>query len=351
MNIRTFKECLDIAGAEKKHLMLGNGFSVSLFPQIFNYKRLAENIESEKIKLLFQSIDTYDFEFVMRRLLEAEEIVTHYDSDGKISNFIHDDIEELKRTLIQVISKSHPPKPSEITDHQYESCHSFLSNFKDGNIYTFNYDLILYWVFMHFNDDNKLKLKCDDGFRYPYNDENTPFEDRDTSLHWEIGREQKQTLYYIHGAMHIFSDGYNIEKLSYNNLGIPLAEQVKNQINNDRFPVFISEGATEHKLARIKKNGYLSRTFSSLKSIRGNLFIFGHSIRDEDDHVFNFININNTNLRVFIGIFGDANAPHNKLIIEKIEKWKIAFPQKKFEIYDSASIDVWGKNTNEANRH
>ncbi|ELY1973244.1 hypothetical protein SL040_004731, partial [Aeromonas salmonicida] len=39
----------------------------------------------------------------------------------------------------------------------------------------------------------------------------------------------------------------------------------------------------------MKKNGYLSRTFSSLKSITGSLFIFGHSIRDEDNHVFDFI--------------------------------------------------------------
>lgn len=46
--------------------MLGNGFSVSLFPSIFNYKRLAENIDSERINLLFDAIETHDFEFVMR---------------------------------------------------------------------------------------------------------------------------------------------------------------------------------------------------------------------------------------------------------------------------------------------
>lgn len=343
--LKTFEDCIAQAGTAKKHLMLGNGFSVSLFPSIFNYKRLAENIESERINMLFDAIDTHDFEFVMRRLLEAVDIVQHYDSSEGITEHIHEDIEELKKTLIHVISKSHPPKPSEITDHQYESCRKFLLNFEEGKTYTFNYDLILYWVLMHFIDDKEKKLPCNDGFDYPYSGEYVPEEERDTSLYWEIGREKNQNIYFIHGAMHIFSDGSDIEKLSYANLGVPLAEQVQQAISQDQFPVFISEGSTDHKLSRIKKNGYLSRTFSSLKSIRGNLFIFGHSIRDEDDHVFDFINQNNKNLKMFIGLYGSPSETHNQVIINKIERWKKAHPSKVFEIYDSSSIDVWGAST------
>jgi hypothetical protein len=344
--IKSFDDCIAIAGNGKKHLMLGNGFSVALFPKIFNYKRLAENIESERIKLLFEAIDTHDFEFVMRRLLETEEIVKHYDSSDVVRSYIHNDIEELKRTLISVISKCHPPKPSEITDVQYSSCRKFLLNFEGGNTYTFNYDLILYWVLMHFHSNPELKLPCDDGFRYPYSDEYVPEEERDISLHWEIGRERGQSIYYIHGAMHIFSDGSDIEKLSFTSIGVPLADQVKQAIERDRFPVFISEGSTEHKLARIKKNGYLSRTFSSLKSITGNLFIFGHSIRDEDDHVFDFLNQNNKNLKMFIGLFGDPEETHNQVIINKIEKWRKSYRDKVFEFYDSTSVDVWGNLSN-----
>lgn len=343
MNIKSFAECLAIAGNTKKHLMLGNGFSISLFPKIFNYKTLSENIDSERMRDLFSSIGTYDFEFVMRRLLETLDIIQHYDTDGVISDYISNDIEELKQTLIHVISKAHPPKPSEITDRQYNSCREFLMHFDGGKVYTFNYDLLLYWVYMHFMDMPNQKLKCDDGFRYPYQDEYLPLEERDTSLHWEIGMEQGQSVYYIHGAMHIFSDGSDIEKLSYSSTGIPLAEQVKVSIAQNKFPVFISEGSTSHKLARIKKNGYLSRTFSSLKSITGSLFIFGHSIRDEDNHVFDFINHNNSKLTIFIGIFGDLDQEHNKRILNKVEMWREAFPKKKFEIYDAATVNVWNK--------
>ncbi len=342
VHVRTFDECIALAGTKKKHLMLGNGFSVALFPKIFNYKTLAENIESERISKLFEAIGTPDFEFIMRRLLEAVEIVEHYESSETINKHINVDIEELKKTLIQVITKAHPPKPSEITDSQYESCRKFLLNFSGGKTYTFNYDLILYWVLMHFLDNNELKLPCDDGFRFPYSDDDVPEEERDTSLHWEIGRERDQIIYYIHGAMHIFSDGSDIEKLSYANFGVPLAEQAKQEIDQDRFPVFISEGTSEHKLARIKKNGYLSRTFSSLKNITGNLFIFGHSIRDEDDHVFDFINQNNKKLRMFVGLHGDPTKTSNKIIINKVGEWIKKYPKKSFEFYDTKSIDVWG---------
>ena len=49
-NIYRFEECLEIASENggKNHLVLGNGFSVALFPKIFNYKVLAEKIKSEK---------------------------------------------------------------------------------------------------------------------------------------------------------------------------------------------------------------------------------------------------------------------------------------------------------------
>ena len=95
--LKTFNECIDLAGTSKKHLMLGNGFSVALFPHIFNYKTLAENIESERINALFEAIDTHDFEFVMRRLLDTADIVKHYDSSEEITKFINEDIEELKK--------------------------------------------------------------------------------------------------------------------------------------------------------------------------------------------------------------------------------------------------------------
>ncbi len=336
-NIKTFDECLALRVEGKAtHLMLGNGFSMDIFPEIFNYRTLAENITSERIRNLFAQIDTNDFEFVMRRLFEADEIIEHYpDTDG-LSESLNSDLESLKNTLIQVITDCHPSRPSEISEAQYESCHAFFSNF-DGKKYTFNYDLLLYWVYMHFLEDDERKLPFDDGFRYGDIEQ-------DLSVFWEIGRERSQSIYYVHGAMHIFSDGAAIEKLSYNNIGVPLSEQVREAVGNNKFPVFISEGTTEHKLTRIKKNAYLARAFSSLKSIGGNLFIFGHSIRDEDDHIFDYFNENNSGVKkVFISLFGDVNSAANQAIIQKVTGWSVRFTRKDFYFYDSATAMVWSR--------
>ena len=50
LDLISFKEALGLAnGAGKKHLMLGNGFSIALFRNIFSYNTLFERaMESKK---------------------------------------------------------------------------------------------------------------------------------------------------------------------------------------------------------------------------------------------------------------------------------------------------------------
>lgn len=338
--IKTFDECI-AESPGKKHLVLGNGFSVDLFSEIFNYKRLAEKITDVKIKAVFEEFETSDFEFVVLKLLESLKVLNHYDLKKEIYQIVSDDAENLKKILIQVITDSHPSNPSEISDNQYQSCFEFLNHFKDGRKYTFNYDLMLYWVYMHFLDDETNPLTMDDGFRTDLSD--------NSMVTWEIGREHNQTLYYIHGAMHIFkSKNAIIEKYTWINKKKTIAQQVKESIEHDKFPVFISEGTTEHKLKRIKENGYLSRAISSLKRITGNLFIFGHSIRDEDDHFFEIINSNKSIKKIYIGIFGEHTSEYNQVIIGKIDRWKMEYPFKErfYIMYDSQSANVWRKFEN-----
>jgi hypothetical protein len=334
--ILTFSECLEIANATRgnKHLMLGNGFSVDLFPNIFNYKVLAERVTSPRIQRLFNELQTKDFEYVMRKLTDALHLVRIYPEGSTVATSIESDLNELRNTLIDVINQSHPANPQAITDDQYEQCRAFLAHFNEGKKYSFNYDLLLYWVYMHFLDDRERTLKFDDGFRHP--------EDDQSIVTWEIGREHRQSVYYVHGAMHIFSDGGTVEKYTWINSGRTISEQVRESINSQKYPVFISEGTTEHKLSHIQDCSYLGRSFSSLKSIGGNLFIFGHSIRDEDDHVFSYINSQNTLLNnIFISVFGDRQSADNQRIITKVNRWAEENTSKNYHFYDSASAQVW----------
>lgn len=336
-NILDFNECI-LSSSNKRHLVLGNGFSVDLFPHIFNYKKLTEKIIDPKIKSIFNEFNTSDFEFVILKLTESLKVLNYYDTNKQIYNTVKTDTEKLKEILITVITESHPENPTFITDNQYKSCYEFLKHFEGGRKYTFNYDLILYWVYMHFLENLTAPLKTDDGFRTDWDDE--------SMVTWEIGREHKQNLYYIHGAMHIFKDEKSIiQKYTWQNGDKTIGQQVKESIESNKFPVFITEGTTEHKLKRIKENGYLSRSLSSIKSINGDLFIFGHSIRDEDNHLFDIINTNRGLKKIFISLFGNKDSVENKKIIHKIRRWRSEynFKEREYIFYNSSTANIWNR--------
>jgi hypothetical protein len=59
-----------VDGSRNKHLLLGNGFSIALKPDIFSYGSLFENADfssAPHIKQLFDALGTQDFEIAIRR--------------------------------------------------------------------------------------------------------------------------------------------------------------------------------------------------------------------------------------------------------------------------------------------
>jgi len=59
------------AGASKRHLLLGNGFSIALKPDIFTYGSLYDNADfsaAPHIPKIFDALKTRDFEVVIRSL-------------------------------------------------------------------------------------------------------------------------------------------------------------------------------------------------------------------------------------------------------------------------------------------
>ena len=95
----------------------------------------------------------------------------------------------------------------------------------------------------------------------------------------------------------------------------------------------------------IVNNPYLTLCLTSLEKIEGVLFIFGHSIRDEDDHVFDYVNIKSSVKNIFISIFGDAQADYNQKIFAKVARWEQEFTSKKYHYYYSHSANVWGRQS------
>jgi hypothetical protein len=273
-----FAEAIARTADRRRHLLLGNGFSIAAWPS-FRYDALVETVagQSNRIEGLFERLETRDFERVARALLETQVVLTVHDGAEALAQAVAGDYADLRRLLVSAITRIHPAAPAELRD-RYAGCVAFLDYFiglksrrgKRGKIFSTSYDLILYWTLLEGRD----QLKCDDGFR-----------GRGQELIWE--GPDTQTVFYLHGALHLFQDGEDTRKLSVKGR---LVDTVGRRIESDQVPLFISEGSSQEKRVRIAESDYLTAASEHLSAAcneaEARLFIFGHSLRDEDAHIF-----------------------------------------------------------------
>ena len=84
-------------------------------------------------------------------------------------------------------------------------------------------------------------------------------------------------------------------------------DTIKERLNNNQYPLIVAEGSSNEKLSKISHNKYLQNALDNLRYIKGNLFIHGHSLDDNDKHIINIIN-NAWNLKqIFISVFEPEN--------------------------------------------
>jgi len=336
----TFEEALKLADT-KKHVLLGNGFSMALMKDVFGYESLFENADftaAPHVPDLFKALGSSDFEAVIRLLIDMSKILKAYPGmPVNIIKQIEADAKKIKDVLATSIAKNHPEKPNSIEDFQYVACRLFLSNFE--RIYSLNYDVLLYWAILH-SDVDELNLKQDDGFRHPKGNEDAPY------VSWQDGHNS--TLYYLHGALHLFDAGHEITKYTWSKTDTPIIEQIRNALDFEKYPIFVAEGHSTAKQTKILHNAYLHKSQRSFSGIRGSLFIFGHSFDDNDDHIIGLIPYGNIK-KLFVGLFGDINSDSNKKIISKAKSYvsqRLSIPNKRIQLelhfYNVATANVWG---------
>lgn len=243
----TFQQAIDEAQQyNKRHALLGNGFSISCRPDIFVYGKLFERADfsalSPSAKLAFDALDTQDFEKVIKVLRDASAVLTAYNgAKTKLIQQLQEDADGLREVLVQAIASSHPDWPGDISDTEYANCRAFLRYF--NNVYTLNYDLLLYWAVMH--DQDGKKIQSDDGFRTPEDDYDSQY------VVWEPETSRSQNIWYLHGALHVFDAGTEIQKYTWVNTGQRLIEQIRDALEKNYFPLFVAEGTSQEKLERI----------------------------------------------------------------------------------------------------
>jgi len=199
-NYISFQEALNISNSDsKRHLLTGNGFSIACRKDIFIYDSLFEQADfsqlSPNVKKAFDLFDTKDFEIIMRALRDTSRLISLYtDNHKELISQLESDAAELRNVLVNAIASSHPERPDDISQSEYEHCINFLRNF--NTIYTLNYDLLLYWTIMKSEEG----LKCDDGFR-------TPDAGKTNYVSWDIEKTYGQNVHYLHGALHLYDAG------------------------------------------------------------------------------------------------------------------------------------------------
>lgn len=350
----TFNKALKEADQySKKNLLLGNGFSIACVPTIFTYKSLFEQADFSQMPEaleVFTNLNTEDFEEVIHALESASLVLPAYKSMPNTVGKMKLHAAQIKEILIQTIAGNHPEKPSRIDNEKYSACVEFLNNFLDssGAVYSLNYDLLLYWTLMFGLEANMLSVEPNDGFGKNFLDDEYGVEDY---VVWQGDTNQHgQNIHYLHGALHVFDSDTEVEKFTWSNTGIPLIDQTREALSNDKFPLFVAEGDSRKKLAKIKHSAYLYHSYKSFAERMKQgaktsccLFTYGVSFSANDAHITQKIAKGKCS-HLFVSIYGDPKSPTNNKIIDAVEelKRKRSNPELMVTYYDAASAKVWG---------
>jgi hypothetical protein len=339
-----FDEALDLSSSGKRRILLGNGFRISLNSQIFSYGSLYGNAdfsESPNVQGVFNTLGTYDFELVIRFLADMANTLRIYDpANSGLIDELERDSEIVKDALASAIARGHPSYPFDIKDEQYLSCREFLRNF--SNIFTLNYDVLLYWTMMK-NDLGDRDLNHDDGFRHPPEEPELPW------VSWQ--QANKATVAYLHGALHLFDAGADIIKYTWSKTDIPLMQQIRSSLDQDRYPLFVAEGDSDSKRQRIMHSAYLHKAMRSFEECckgQGNsIFVFGHSFAENDAHIFQCITKGNIG-KLFVSLYGNRDSDENlkirnatQLLADKRVALRGAGNPLEVHFYNAETAHVW----------
>ena len=290
----TFEKAIQECNGCEKNLLLGNGFSRAFDENSFNYSNLLDSLNiSYYIKRIFKTCKTSDFEVIIKKLESSAQLLKAYDHRLTTSDRLYGEANKLRDELINRILEIHPSSQNDIEKDRMFNTLIFLSNF--NKIFTLNYDCLLYWVLLNREDflkryPNREIFEMDDGFRPYYNE-----------LAWK--EKEKQNVFYLHGALHIYKWDYGLVFKPQND-GRYLRNIIKDNIYNNKYPLIVTEGSSKNKLNKILKenNEYLSYCYSKLNGIKDILFIHGHSLDKKDKHIFDAISKNLTIKRVYISL-------------------------------------------------
>lgn len=328
----------------KAHLLMGNGFSMAYDSSIFSYNALYDFVASQKDPILagvLTAMKTKNFELMMEQLDAFSALLDVFGGDESLKTKVAAAHDGLRKSLIDAIKSMHPEHVFKVSDEKSAASAQFVNQFLEtgGSIFTSNYDLLLYWVLMRQNI-----LNACDGFGRellnPLEVEHRTEEPDWSPLRWGPNRS-RQNVFYVHGSLPLFDTGTEVEKEQYDESGY-LLENISSRIEADDYPVFVTAGDGDDKLAQIRANPYLSDCYEHLCSVDGSIVTYGFSFGESDLHIVDALN-RATHYpskdvpklwSIYIGVFSDADM-QRAVALEKTLHAKV-------HTYNAQTAGVWG---------
>ncbi len=327
MPLLTFEQAVArVEAGGRPALLMGNGFSRALRNDIFNYANLLDQADfggrDRPLRQLFERLGTFDFESVMKLLESTETVLDTYGLNDVLLDEVRQDQELLKNALIIAISKTHPERPHDVEPAQFTAARQFLTRFEQ--VFTVNYDLLLYWA-RNQGDLPPLGYATDDGFR-----QHQVWHEYDTH----------QEVHFLHGGLHIFEDDSSVRKLAHARAEVAIIDQVRANLELGKFPLFVAEPTSAKKRSRIQRNPYLNYCYRALRSLKGTLFILGHSMDRNDSHIFDQIKGSGVS-KVLVSIHGDEYSEANTETKANARAF-LEDARRSVEFFNADTAAVWG---------
>lgn len=253
--------------------------------------------------------------------------------------FLLESIEEkgiennIKKLFIKSLDTKHKQLSYKLATLDLGVFRDNLINVTNGLLFILNFDLKLYYIMKNQNlfgtKKNQYKNSFNDLFYDKYNITNFSF------FQFCTNKQIPKNYIYLHGAVHLFSNKGQTYKLGNIQNGLNLPEKRQEiEAANTFDNVIVLEGNSGNKKNYIDNNSYLKSAYQNLSSLDGELIIYGCSMGQNDQHIWDKLNSNNKISTVYIGV-DDQNDSARKAAIKQ------QMPQRTIQFFNHQDKNIW----------
>jgi hypothetical protein len=321
----------DVDNTAWNSLIVGNGASIAMHRE-FCYSDLYEVANSQgylpSSVQIFSNLKSNDFEYVLMACWYAERVNLAL---GSPSKEVESAYGEVRDGLIKAVHYVHPAHA--VVSSGLENVAVFAKKFP--TIISLNYDLMLYWAMLQFNEKNEIWFKdafIKGEFQKDFGYLRNPHPNATGA----------SLVFYPHGSLSFARDYFGKEsKISASSGGL-IEAITDGWISGEFIPIFVSEGTSEQKVSSIRRSRYLSAVYEDvLPKLGHNVVVYGWSFEGRDQHVLEAI-AKNPPSKIAVSVYTDQPVSRQQEYCYQVRAMVKKFlPKTSVIFYDSRSSGCW----------